>query len=1495
MIYFFDRDLNIVDLKNELSFSFNKKANREGGGKIEVEGELNKEALYVSIYTPASSFGGGEEAGFLYAEEAGLLYVASGFIAEIQINLKSVSISFNTFEGLLKNSKLPKSFSNFNAMKKIEVFNNLFHSFQPIIKSKKDAFTRTTEGSALAAYYAKGILKARNIVFSKVKDGDFHLGFNGDYSKKNEYRYCEQGAIVFWFDLGEPVAFLDAFQKKQYPNRFLRFTASLGNKTFINVKAIGQDEPFRQEHIKDYETKLKEAGYLPFDRSIKDFEKNVGVLLPPETNDKRFVAVEFIFIYEKPDWVQDFSTLEVYDDAGLLYKRTVRGFTPLLHGVEILNRRAIIPFNYAKREFVFNFDSNGKPDINEVNEINEPLSSENVNGEAKLKFDGISLYDALVKVLDETKYNLKIDLILSEEKSGGDLTIQFCKNDFNKKRIAKKKDEFIDASHILRLHEGQASRLNNFILKALKQKTYVSKMLHCYGEGEGQDVLYLCLFNEWQKKDDGTFEEKIKLFSTEKIGKDDERFKILNSFNVVPVIELPNIPFEEERLEDANIKDFSTLLKKGVTHFIDAEKKNDYSFEVESSLPLNLYDNVLVYYQNGNFELKARVIEIKLNHKASQLHKTYGIGGFLFNPFMSLFQKPLIDNVVNTPKKPFNLRGYTKEGYLYLTWECLGVYDGFLLSARRLDGEQFFKKTPEFEKSPEREVYFYSSITELKLNVFEEKVLYSLDVCSYIGNIKSEKSYSICFKMLQGEGDVHILNSLTETGHANGERGFYLELFYRQDVDFQKKLCKILNLKNSDGSENLEKLKTINDFDSDPNVKLITSKTHLHEDDEEAVRSFLGLEYVWQNGRWQDVRIKAPQQKNISFMFQFRMQDVIDGASVFRDDKDWKDFEKFIDALHIYENARQLLNCLSTHYILPPKSTHAVTYGATRSPAFNARGGGLPDFPITPNPPINPNPPKPPINEEPIDPPIVKPIEPNPDFPITPNPPKPPEDGRYSPDRETLQKWNNALKTYNEKKEELEKLLNANWSIAGELLNLSSYNNNLIFNITNFKILKNQWNKKNKHPLSIIKPFAFEKQNEPVFLDNAIRFYWQSTVENGEFNVGKPSYQIKKIAGTDIKDNRFFFPYTLAFYLKVDKLEGDIELWNIGNYCIGRLFDGCLHFCCKKKDGSYHTFCKKAVLASKPSVFFPTEYIHIMVIFSFWECVYKKFGSLRTEFHTLVSQRIFINFNEIRQEAYENKSFNFQDEDITKSFVFADCDFSLFNFIQKKKGEEDFSNFTKGTKHVADEYYYLKSAYFDVTISHLILCVGSFDYGTRQYLKNAVRLPLEEKKEDKKNEKPIIQGKSDSFSKYKGVCVSTVDKNKVNLYNRGEVSFNEGEFFLMAHRIADFSSGVIYRWTGSFWQELLPYSLYHAEYLQAYKDIQNMKDLPKGVFFKDFLMGVLQVCDVLYSKSIQANLLTIQEGLFLNNIPKRDPHIKGQVYLARKHLTGELFLTVSEG
>lgn len=1475
MIYFFDKDLNIVDHKNELSFSYNKKVNREGTGKIEVEGSLHKDALYISIYAIENLNEG--------ATLKNLKYIASGFIAEIQINDKTVSISFNTFEGLLKNSKLPKVFNNFNSMKKMEVFYNLFHAFQPIIKSKKSDFSNISSGYAFNAGYSKGILKADNIVFSKVKDGDFHLAFNKDYLEKNEYRYCEQGQVIFFFDLGKPKPFNTCHSvlipegsskilTPQYPSRFLRFTASLGNKTFINVKAISQDEPFIDDsvHIKEYTERLKNASYLKFDRSIKDFEKNIGVALPLETNKNRFLALQFIFIYEKPDWIQDFSTLEVYDSAGALQKRTVRGFTPVLHGLEILNRRDINPFPFANTIFYFDSDIEKK-------EFEQDLLSAELNAEAKLKFDGLSLYDALIKILDETKYNLQIKLYLSKtfnKTFKSRFSIQIGKNDFNVSRFKEAKKEFINENHILRLQEGENSRLNNFILKALKQKTMLPKMLHCYGEGEGQDILYLCLFNEWQKKDDGTFEEKIKLLTSEAIGDDDPRFAVLNSFSVGYSQTLPNVSFEEAKLEDGNIKDFNSLLKKGIEYFIDEEKKKDYSFELDSTLPLDLYDKVLVYYQNGNFELKANVIEVKINYKNSILKKTFGIGGFLFNPFSSLFQKPIIDEVIRTPKKPFNLKAFTKEGYLYLTWDCLGVYDGFMLTARRLDDECFSSKRKE------KEAIFYSSVAEIKLNAFDEKVLYSLNVCSYIGNIKSDVSYSIYFKMLEGKKEVYILNSLFEKGHSNGQRAFYLDVEKRNNEAFQKELCRILKLKpNDDGSENIAKLKKINDFDSDPNTRFFSNyfQHALFEEDEEKVRSFLGNEYVWQNGEWVDVRVRPLNRTNILLMFEFRRQDITFESSDSYSEEGFKNWERFIDALHVYENARQLLNCLSLHYKLPEGSNNPITYKAIGKPLFNGRGG-VPDLPIVPNP---PKPPKP-ITPDPIFPPI------NPDPPQKPI--DPPEDRRYIPDEETKKLWNKTLKEYEAKKDKLEDLAKRVRCFKGAFLDLSAKSKNLTFNFPNFAFLKKEWIRKEKKYNFHTGEGYYDCAG---FLDNAIRFYWQSTNKDGEFNKGKPSYQIKKI-GLLAGERLIEFPYTLSFYLKVEKAEGDIEVWNIGNYCIGRLLDGVLHFCCKKKDGGYHTFYKMKC--------YDRQYSHVMIVFSISNVISTIFegGIFKGKYSTTITQKIFIDFKEVKLDDYENKSFLFQEENKEKNFNFAEYEFSLFNFEQKNRSEEDYSNFKKSPYsihnfNVKDEYYYLKSAYFDVKISHLILYRGVLDYGMRQYLKKHIFLSFEEKKEDKKNEKPITQGKNEKDSKYKGVCDGRVEEKKVHLYEKGEVEFNEEEFFLMAHKFEGFSSGVIYRWTGSFWQELLPYSLYHKEYMQAYQDIQNMSDLPSNVFFKEFLMGVLQVCDVLYSKTMQANLLTIQEGLFFSNIPKEDPHIKGQVYLSGAAFTSGYVLKVSEG
>ena len=184
MIYFFNKDLRVIDKKNEISFSFSKKANREGSGKIEIADMPNKESVYISIYEHT------QENFYSTAEDQ--TYIISGFIQEVQLNLNSVSISFSTFEGLLKKHKLPKIFSNFDEMKASELFANLFYFFVPIIKSKKKDFTYNNGFDyGLNAEYANGVLKADHIEFAKVKDGDLHLAFDSQYSSQNDFRYFE--------------------------------------------------------------------------------------------------------------------------------------------------------------------------------------------------------------------------------------------------------------------------------------------------------------------------------------------------------------------------------------------------------------------------------------------------------------------------------------------------------------------------------------------------------------------------------------------------------------------------------------------------------------------------------------------------------------------------------------------------------------------------------------------------------------------------------------------------------------------------------------------------------------------------------------------------------------------------------------------------------------------------------------------------------------------------------------------------------------------------------------------------------------------------------------------------------------------------------------------------------------------------------------------------------------------------------------------------------
>ena len=190
------------------------------------------------------------------------------------------------------------------------------------------------------------------------------------------------------------------------------------------------------------------------------------------------------------------------------------------------------------------------------------------------------------------------------------------------------------------------------------------------------------------------------------------------------------------------------------------------------------------------------------------------------------------------------------------------------------------------------------------------------------------------------------------------------------------------------------------------------------------------------------------------------------------------------------------------------------------------------------------------------------------------------------------------------------------------------------------------------------------------------------------------------------------------------------------------------------------------------------------------------------------------------------------------------------------------------------------------------------DYGEFLFLQNNPTYPIkEEKKIEQKNTENVVMGKLQKDSKYKGFCISNVEKNKneVLIYDKEKITFKNDEFFLMARNIEGFKAGVLYAWVEKQWQELLPYSLYPKEYVMAYNDILSMKNVCSDISFADFVMNSLQVSDVIYSKTLQTNELTVKENIFIDDIKDEDPHVKGVLYMKYDPRFRGKYLTISEG
>ena len=1490
MVYFFDKDLKIVEIKTEVSFSYNKKANREGSGKIEVFDIPNPESLYVSI---------------LHNKE----YITSGFITEIQIGNKAISISFNTFEALLKNYKLPKIFNSFKGMSEKEIITNLFYSFFPIIKSKKTDFSQIVDNYGQNASSLPNVLYAENIVFAKIKDGDLHLDFDVEEEKKNNFRYAKEGTVVFTFDLGKPSPIKNIINNQKegadfYAQRYLRFTASLGSKTFIRVKAIEKDTQFEVgKWDAEYKKLFEKASYLKYDRSIKDYEKNIGIPLPSKY---QYLAIQFTFIYDKPNYIQDFSTLEVYQKDGAgelskkLVKRTVRGFTPVLHGFEVLNRCLIKPFNKIIFEGVYEKE----------NPFNKKLSLES----ADIKLGGVSLYEALIKVLEYTHLNIAIEAkpLYSPNFVLGDvglLSVYVFSNDEN---IAYKKHGFDKTQNektIFRLQEKEASRFNNYLLKTIKKKICFFKVLYYYGKGDGQDIIHCCLFNNIEKEEGtGKLKEVIYYYSPLGINSDSALGKFLLSQGLIATNIMPTWQFQEESIDSSNIETLEALITTAKKHFVGEKKEEDFSFEVDSDLNVRLFDKVLVLHQLSNLQLKARIIEEKISIKQNKMTKTFGIGGFLFNPFESLFQKAPIDRMASVPQKPFNLKAFIQDGYLNLVWDCSGLYDGFCVNVERLDGQDVSKNIEE------KIAYFHSQTRELKLNAFDLKTLYVLNITSHIGNVKSVPSISLYFKVTDDIKPVRILNSLLENGSKEGELGFYIDIEWRNNEETKKTIQSILKI------DNVYLLNDISNID-----KNVLNDLSSYE--EEIIRKFLGIEYVWNGKEWVDSCIKLPSIAPL-FYFDFSKKHLSENCDVELIEKGVASYKQFMEALKRFEDARQILSRLSFEYQLPyfaPEAGGGTIYSIGRER-------------LEPAPPINPFPPTRPLPPEIEKPPrwggdkdpSLPPIGPNPpkpkppidEPPYKPDPPHGNADNRKPPTIEIKKMWDSNYAIYEKLREELPHLFEkAKDEYLDEyfeskekhfFIDLSPNKNNMEFNLPIFQFLKNvEIKDSNENPFD-----RFTKSLGNVFLGNAFNFLWCSTIKDGSpFKWGekKPYFHIEKLSGYSENGGRIGTvagQHTIAFYLIAQGDQEETELWNFGNYNVGLLKGDELHFGFKtktKKTNSekeieeFHSLYKHNIYVrgEDPTLSFKpkeehTFYLHIMVEASFYiDNLYSSIDKSTSPIS--ITQKIFINFDEVKKI----------EKNVYAKLADKHAKFSLFNFKEKTKEEEEML-----IKKAMNEntLFYQKSPFFNVNIAHLLIFPHWLTYGERKALEKTVSYPFKELvvlKGDNKTQQG--EASKEEASIYKGVCIDDVkDDSSTILINSKSIVLKEGEFFLMGKNKGAFKAGYLYAWKDGKWTALLPFQEYHNEYLMAYNDIFEMRGNLNDIFFKEFVINALQFSEMLYSNALQVNKMVckdslimqngvINDSLIFKNLPNEDPHVKGKVYISIDNSTGRSTLAISNG
>ncbi|NVP23227.1 fibronectin type III domain-containing protein [Treponema phagedenis] len=520
----------------DIGWSFSQKRNKEGTGKLELA-EYPVNAKYVTLYKDKEK-------------------IKDMVISDNASNDKQTTTNIRTLESLFKNYKIPESWHGWDDKPLNFVLSDCIYGFDYIRRSTLEDFTNYIEKV--------------NIDLNKIKDGDIHLQF---HEVGDAIQYYEEGSITFAFDCGDVVS-----------DRYIRWTASIGEKTYIGVQSVSSHNPITNIGQVDF----SHAPILTANRGVEEDSSIRGVKI---ASDKRYVAVRFILKYINADWTQDFATHKVYNEHNILVDRTVRGFTPVLRAFEIITRK--------KTEFNLKFIP---PELQDL-----------VTG---LELSNCTLWEAIQKIREKYTFDTRCYF----EKG----TVYF---EFNASFV---KNKIKQADFILRTSDKKNTQLNNTNIKELKTNVQKINVLHCYGEGEKQQRLYV-------------------------------RVPGVGTYDGMPTV--------EDIFTDTKIKTREELQKAGLERLKEKRGDDNPIFEVETLQPIRLFDKVSLVHPETETVYNVIVEEESIAYKGGVLSQKFGLGGFLFNPFDKLVQKKPTDTDTKIILPPLGVTATAKDTSIVLEWE----------------------------------------------------------------------------------------------------------------------------------------------------------------------------------------------------------------------------------------------------------------------------------------------------------------------------------------------------------------------------------------------------------------------------------------------------------------------------------------------------------------------------------------------------------------------------------------------------------------------------------------------------------------------------------------------------------------------------------------------------------------------------------------------------------------------------------------------------------